>query len=67
MGKDGLHYYEKGQKETERDNGKTEGQNKARETDELFAFVLVRKERVVAECTWKWRESAREGGPDKMK
>lgn len=44
----------RGQKDTERNNEKIEGWNKARKTDEQFAFVLVRWRRVAAERTRKW-------------
>lgn len=44
--KGGSHYYKTDKKETERNNEKTEGWNKARKNDEQFAFVLARKRRV---------------------
>lgn len=43
--KGGSHYYKTDKKETERNNEKTEGWNKARKNDEQFAFVLGRKRR----------------------
>lgn len=52
----------KGQKETERNNEKTEGWNKARKNDEQFAFVLARKTRVVARMHMVMKER----GPDNM-